>query len=55
MLSIFASLRDVTLLSVAVRMLLAVLCGGAIGIASGSISAVRRASEPISSSAWARP
>ena len=32
MLSIFASLRDVTLLSVAVRMLLAVLCGGAIGI-----------------------
>ena len=32
MLSIFASLRGVTLLSVAVRMLLAVLCGGAIGI-----------------------
>ena len=32
MLSIFASLRDVTLLSVAVRMLLAVLCGGTIGI-----------------------
>ena len=32
MLSIFDSLRDVTLLSVAVRMLLAVLCGGAIGI-----------------------
>ena len=32
MLSIFDSLRDITLLSVAVRMLLAVLCGGAIGI-----------------------
>ena len=32
MLSIFDPLRDVTLLSVAVRMLLAVLCGGAIGI-----------------------
>ena len=32
MLSIFDHLRDVTLLSVAVRMLLAVLCGGAIGI-----------------------
>ena len=30
--SIFDPLRDVTLLSVAVRMLLAVLCGGAIGI-----------------------
>jgi len=32
MLSVFNSLRDVTLLSVLVRMLLAVLCGGAIGI-----------------------
>ena len=32
MLPIFDPLRDVTLLSVAVRMLLAVLCGGAIGI-----------------------
>ena len=32
MLSIFDPLRDVTLHSVAVRMLLAVLCGGAIGI-----------------------
>ena len=32
MLSIFDPLRDVTLLSVTVRMLLAVLCGGAIGI-----------------------
>jgi len=32
MLSVFDGLRDVTLLSVWVRMLLAVLCGGAIGI-----------------------
>ena len=32
MLSIFDPIRDVTLLSVTVRMLLAVLCGGAIGI-----------------------
>ena len=32
MLPMFDPLRDVTLLSVAVRMLLAVLCGGAIGI-----------------------
>ena len=32
MLSVFDSLRDVTMLSVTVRMLLAVLCGGIIGI-----------------------
>ena len=38
MLSIFDPLRDVTLLSVAVRMLLAVLCGGAIGI--GEITSI---------------
>ena len=32
MLSVFDSLRDVTLLSVSARMVLAVLCGGVIGI-----------------------
>ena len=32
MLSIFDGLRDVTLLSITVRMLLAVVCGGIIGI-----------------------
>ena len=32
MLSIFDSLREVTLLSVTIRMLLAVVCGGIIGI-----------------------
>ena len=32
MLSIFDGLRDVTLLSITVRMLLAVICGGIIGI-----------------------
>ena len=35
MLPVFDSLRDVTLLSVTVRMLLAVLCGGIIGIERG--------------------
>ena len=32
MLSIFDGLRDLTMLSVSVRMLLAVICGGIIGI-----------------------
>ena len=36
MLSIFDGLRDVTLASVTVRMLLAVICGGIIGILIGT-------------------
>ena len=35
MLSVFNSLRDVTLASIAVRLLLAVLCGGIIGLERG--------------------
>ena len=44
MLTLFDGLRDVTIASVALRMVLAVVCGGIIGIES--TSAARRASAP---------
>ena len=48
MLTFFDRLVEVNFTSAAVRMLLAVLCGGIIGME------VRWASAPISSSAWGR-
>lgn len=47
MLPIFDGVRDVTVLSTTLRMLLAVVCGGLIGL-ERSTSAGRRGSAPIS-------
>ena len=52
MLKFLDPLRDLGTLSVLVRLTLALLCGGAIGIER---SLKRRAAGPISSSAWAPP